>query len=145
MRREPNRSSYRVALEGDHGRAYNEEAFRHFLAMEQKRSERSGRPFSLLLLDLRNQPGGIAGFDAIIAQKLFSGLWVCLRETDFVGWFREDRVAGAVLTQLSAGAQPDMSRMIALRISGFLCDSLPPDIARSLRVRAYQLSPKVKR
>src|SRR5207249_10194531 len=77
-----------VALEGRLGEAYNEEAFRYFLAIERKRSERSGRPFLLLLVDLKEQSGVTVRIDPMVAPKLFSALWLCLRETDCVGWYR---------------------------------------------------------
>src|SRR4029077_9558004 len=97
------RRPYGVALEGRLGQAYNEEAFRYFLEIERKRAARARRPVLLLLLDLKEQPA--AHMDPILAGKLFSGLWICLRETDVIGWYREDRVAGAVLTQLEEGPQ----------------------------------------
>src|SRR2546427_11929887 len=101
MQVESDRCLSGVALEGRLGHAYNEEAFRYFLAIERKRSERSNRPFLLLLVDLKKQQGMTARIDADVAARLFSGLWLCLRETDCVGWFREGRVAGALLTQLA--------------------------------------------
>jgi len=34
-----------------------------------------------------------AQINPVLAPKLFSCLWLCLRETDVIGWYREDRVA----------------------------------------------------
>src|SRR4029077_18030827 len=93
------RRSYRVALEGRFGQAYNEEAFRYFLLIERKRAERARRPVLLLLLDLRGPPGRVR-IEPGRATKLCSCRCRCLRETDVVGWCREDRVVGAVLTQV---------------------------------------------
>src|SRR5260370_259758 len=45
MRDESAPSSLELELEGPQGQAYNESAFRHFLAIERNRSERSARPF----------------------------------------------------------------------------------------------------
>src|SRR3989442_10443803 len=89
-----------VALGGRLGQAYNEQAFRYFLAIERKRSERSGHPFLLLLGDLKDQDGASANFDSIVANNLFSNLRLFLRETDFVCWYREWHLAAAVLTVL---------------------------------------------
>ena len=47
------RCSCGVAFEGRLGQAYNEEAFRYFLAIERKRAERSHRTFLLLLVDVK--------------------------------------------------------------------------------------------
>src|SRR6266446_4785495 len=101
------RRSYGVSLEGRLGQAYNEDAFRYFLEIERKRAARAHRPVLLLLLDLRDQPEIGPRIDPMLAAKLFSGLWRCLRETDVVGWYREERVAGAVLTQVDDGPRSE--------------------------------------
>jgi len=133
------RQSYGFALEGRLGMAYNEQAFRYFLEIERKRAARAQRPVVLLLIDTKDSPPSGGHVDPVLAARLFSGLWRCLRETDVVGWYREDRVAGAVLTQLDDALGPDVSRLIRQRVNGTLCDGLSPDVARRLRVRVYQL------
>ena len=136
--------SYGVALEGRLGKAYNEEAFRYFLEIERKRAARAQRPVVLLLMDLRDSPQAGARIDAVLTGKLFSGLWQCLRETDVIGWYREDRVAGAVLTQLDDALPQDASGLIRQRVGGTLRVVFSPDVARRLRVRVYQLRPGLK-
>ena len=139
------RRPYGVALESRLGQAYNEEAFRYFLDVERKRASRAQRPVVLLLLDLRRLLSNGSPIDSLLAAKLFSGLWVCLRETDVVGWFREERIAGAVLTQLDSSPGPNVSPAIRHRVSGAISNVLPPEIARRLRVRVYQLHPRLER
>src|SRR5436190_8496415 len=95
------RYSCGFALQEGSGEAYNEEAFQYFLEIERKRSEISNRPFLLMLIEFERQEGTDARIDPAMAAKLFSVLSLCLRETDFVGWYREERVVGAVLTQHS--------------------------------------------
>jgi hypothetical protein len=126
------------------GPAYNEQAFRYFLEIERKRAARAQRPVVLLLMDPKESPRTGARIDPVLAAKLFSGLWRCLRETDVIGWYREDRIAGAVLTQLDDALRPDASSLIRQRVSGTLRDGLSPDVARRLRVRVYQLRPGLK-
>src|SRR2546426_7694446 len=137
-RGESDRCACGVAVEGRRGQAYNEEAFRCFLAIERKRSERSGHPFLLLLVDLKEQPRVGARIHPTVALKLFSGLWLHLRDSDFVGWYREERVAGAVLTELGDGFRTGVSHLIGQRVTEMLCERLPSDIARRLQVRVYQ-------
>ena len=120
------------------GQAYNEQAFRYFLAIERKRSERSGHPFLLLLVDLKEQEGAKASLDSMVANNLFSNLRLCLRETDFVGWYREERVAGAVLIELGDRHPTEVSRLIGQRVSERLYESLPSGVARRLQVCIYQ-------
>lgn len=138
MRAESDRCLSGVALEGRLGHAYNEQAFRYLLAIERIRSERSGCPFLLLLIDLKEQEGASARLDSMVANNLFSDLWLCLRETDCVGWYHEKRVAGAVLTELRNGRATEVSSLIGKRVRERLFDHLPSDVARRLRVRIYQ-------
>ena len=135
------RRSYGVSLEGRLGQAYNEDAFRYFLEIERKRAARAHRPVLLLLLDL---PAAGPRIDSMLAAKLFSGLWRCLRETDVVGWYREERVAGAVLTQLAAGPMPEVADEVGRRVTAGLREGLPAAVARRLQIRVYQLGPRVK-
>jgi hypothetical protein len=137
------RRSYRVALEGRFGQAYNEEAFRYFLLLERKRAERAHRPVLLLLLDLREPPGRVR-IDPALAAKLFSCLWRCLRETDVVGWCRENRVVGAVLTQVDDVVPPEVTAVIRQRVGEVLRQGFSAEVARPLRVRVYRLRPGPK-
>jgi hypothetical protein len=144
MRGDSDRCAYGVAIESRLGRAYNEEAFRYFLEIERKRTPRLGRPCLLLLAGLKNQAKPNMRIEPAIAARLFSGLWQCLRETDVIGWYREDRVAGALLTQLADGPLTDVSRLIRQRVSEALCHGLRPGVARRLNVHVYELRPKLK-
>ena len=139
------RRSYGISLEGRLGQAYNEDAFRYFLQIERKRAARANRPVLLLLLDLRHQPANSHRIDPMLAARLFSGLWRCLRETDVVGWYRENRVVGAVLTQVDDGLRSEVTRVARERVSTALCQDLSADVARRLRVRVYQLRAGLKR
>jgi hypothetical protein len=138
------RRAYGVALDGRFGQAYNEEAFRYFLQLERKRAARARRPVLLLLLDLR-EPSQRVPIDPALASKLFDCLCGCLRETDVVGWYREDRVAAAVLTQVDGvGLPPEATAVIRQRVGSALRECLSADVARNLRVRVYQLRPVPK-
>jgi hypothetical protein len=131
-------SSHGLAQEGRLGQAYNEQAFQYFLEIERKRAQRSGRPFLLLLADLKNQSGKSTLVGRPLASQLFAALWLCLRDTDFVGWYRENRVAGAVLTQRAELRDVDVSQQILTRITRVLIEQLPRDVAARLQVRIYQ-------
>jgi len=133
-----------LAPEDPAGRAYNQEAFRYFLENERNRSERSERPFLLLLVELKNQPGASARFDVAVAAKLFTGLGLCLRETDFVGWYRDGHLAGAVLTQLPAATGVDLCHVVRQRATTALAESLPSDVFSRLQMRIFQIPPSRK-
>src|SRR5437016_2060965 len=125
LRADPDMCPSGVALEDRLGHAYNEQAFRYLLAIEQKRSERSGCPFLLLLVDLKEESGIGVRIDPMVATKLFSALGLCLRETDVVGWYREERVAGAVLIELGERRPTEVSRLIGQRVKDRLYAGLP--------------------
>jgi len=138
------RCSCGVALESRLGHAYNEEAFRHFLAVERKRGGRSRRSCLLLLISMKKQPGMSGRIPPVVAARIFSGLWQGVREVDVVGWFRENRVAGAVLTQGADPPAPDVPRRIGHRITEILNERVPAPAARRLHVRVLQLRPAQK-
>jgi hypothetical protein len=127
------------------GHAYNEEAFRYFLGIERKRSERSGAPLLLLLVDLKGQPHGTDPMDSTLAESLFGGLSQSLRETDFVGWYHQGRVAGAVLMQRkNTPAGVDASLPVRDRVVRILGERLPAKVADRLQVRVFHLPSKDK-
>lgn len=127
-----------IPRESGLGQVYDEEAFRHFLAIEHKRSERSGQPYLLLLVDLQDHQDVRPLIDAAVAPKLFAGLWLCLRETDVIGWYVANRVVGAVLTDLGDGPTAHVCRVVHRMVSDVLDEHLPPDVAHQLQVRLYQ-------
>ena len=133
-----------LARQGGEVQAYNEAAFRYFLAIERKRSELSERPFLLLLIDLKNEAGVTTHIDSRAAALVFSSLSLRIRETDFAGWYREDHVIGAVLTQRAEMVSTDVSQLVGERFKEALCERLPRDVARRLQVRIYQVSAEIQ-
>jgi len=139
------RYSCGFALQEGSGEAYNEEAFQYFLEIERKRSEISNRPFLLMLIEFDKYPTSVnQEIDAVTAGKLFAILRQCLRETDFIGWYRDRRVAGAVLTQNGEPDRDDLSEVVRWRVNEALERHFPSDGPRGLQVRIYQLSPHAK-
>jgi hypothetical protein len=138
------RAPHGVALESSLGQACTEEAFRHFLSIEAKRSRRSGRPFHLLLVRVRTRATAKGGgtrldIDPEMAAKLFACLWLSLRETDLVGWFRDSRVAGALLTHMADAPARNVGELICEKVRKSLRESLPSDFVQHLDVRAVRL------
>jgi hypothetical protein len=117
---------------------YSEEAFRYFLGLERKRAERSGRSLLLLLVNLAADPNGAQSLAPEISSKLFSGLSVCVRDVDFIGWYRHGRVAGAVLTQGPDSPALEASDQIAQRVTELLRRRLSGQVAARLQIRVLQ-------
>lgn len=117
---------------------YSEEAFRYFLGLERKRAERSGRSLLLLLVNLTTDAAVGQTIPGGIATKLFSGLSLCIRDVDFLGWYRHGRVAGAVLTQGLDSPALEASEQIGQRVTELLSKRLPAPITSRLQVRVLQ-------
>jgi hypothetical protein len=141
---EPVRCSCDVVLERRAGQAYNEEAFRHFLAIERKRAERSQRPTFLVLIRVMQQTSDGGRIGPVAATKIFAALCHGLREVDVIGWFREDRVVGAVLGRGATPSEPDTRSRITHRIAEVLDSRVPAVVARRLHVRVVQLPPVLR-
>ena len=122
-------------------RAYNEAAFTYFLDIERKRSERSNRPFMLLLADFGPWPGVDPRMDQDVATSVLSGLSSCLRDTDFVGWYVHEQVAGAVLTERAELHDEKAVLNLRERVTRVLGDRLPKTLASRLQVRVYHQMP----
>jgi hypothetical protein len=137
----PTLTGFRV---GSGGHAYNEPAFRYFLDADRKRVDRAERSIILLLVSVRREPGRNSLLTDATASALFAGLVSCVREVDFVGWYRDGRIAGAVLPQ-PPGVPPELRGAIAARILASLQQFLPAAAGRHLRVRVVQLQGKEHR
>jgi hypothetical protein len=133
-----------VALEGRVGDVYTEPAFRHFLEVERVRAVRSGRTFFLLLVSLRRCPERGARFGSGAATTLFQGLGMCVREVDFIGWYRDRQVAGAVLAQGLEQPGAGASRRIVERANRVLSERVPRSVAARLRIRLVRLGSSSK-
>ncbi|MGH9242536.1 MAG: hypothetical protein ACRD3G_31185 [Vicinamibacterales bacterium] len=133
--------SYSEFASGAAGQAYNQTAFRHFLAIERRRAERSGRPLLLVLVALRGSRV-TSRFTNATAAGIFRGLGETVREVDFAGWFREGRIAGAVLTQGSGAASAPARDQVAERVMKSLRAHVPAGQFRNLRVRVVRFEPR---
>jgi hypothetical protein len=129
----------RLSLWGRKGQIYGEEAFRHLLAIERKRARRSNRSLFLLLVRFKGDSGSGLEIPPALAARLFSGLGLCVREIDFVGWHREGRIAGAVLAQGHTEPNPRAVTRIFERVTAVLRGRLPLTGDRILDVRVVPL------
>jgi lipopolysaccharide/colanic/teichoic acid biosynthesis glycosyltransferase len=99
-----------------------EPLFQRTLAKERKRTERSGTPFLLMLADL----GTCNSTEK--RRKLFSGILTALlrntRETDVIGWYKEDLVVGAMFTEITAQHKSQLLEAMLARVSELLRNQL---------------------
>jgi lipopolysaccharide/colanic/teichoic acid biosynthesis glycosyltransferase len=86
-----------------HSTILPEAIFLKMLCLERKRTERSRRPFILMLLDAAGLLKGGHREDAL--GKVIGALSRSTRETDITGWYRDSAVIGVVFTEI--GVNPD--------------------------------------
>jgi lipopolysaccharide/colanic/teichoic acid biosynthesis glycosyltransferase len=122
-RRASNGSDFATSkLSAGDRKALDEPAFKRCLSIERKRTERSGKPFLLMLLEteeLQNREG---------SQKIFSNVSKALldatRETDVVGWYKEHGPLGVVFTDLVGFDKSTLLSTMLTRVSNILRDNL---------------------
>jgi len=100
-----------------------EGAFLQLLRIERRRTERSGRPFMLVLISgegFHSAPG------VELAQKVVRALSSCTRETDILGWYEEHKALGMILTEIRETSASTVEAVLQ-KISALLQQSLPPE------------------
>ena len=105
--------------------ALTERAFMRMIAIERKRTERSGEPFLLMLLEAGNRQGSEGNGGAL--DRVLSVLLSFFRETDVIGWYKERTTVGVVFTGLAAEDKISILNPIQGRVSVLLRDKLTPD------------------
>ena len=99
----------------------NAEVFLRMISLERKRSERTQRPFVLLLMDTgRNQPTEKNGR---LLLDILSSLQAATRETDVMGWYEANAVVGVMFTEITPDNNLILSTILS-RISEVLRDRL---------------------
>ena len=99
-----------------YGAMHGKEALRYLLTSESKRSERSGHSFTILLIYSTDKHGLTVQMDRDVAKILVKALFCSLRETDYIGWYLEGRIVGAVLTVLAQDSAVEVSARIEQRL-----------------------------
>jgi hypothetical protein len=98
----------------------SEKAFRRILSLEQKRSERTQRPFALLLMDTGR---ALPNENAAVLRNILSVLQSATRETDLMGWHETNVSVGVMLTEIMLENHLILSAILS-RINATLRDKL---------------------
>jgi len=77
---------------------YNQSQFRHLLQVERRRSERSKRPFLMILVDISLVNSSDCRDENLEQIRLIFGS--SLRETDIGGWYEAPNIMGYILTEV---------------------------------------------
>lgn len=98
-----------------------EDVFHRMIALERKRSERTQRPFVLLLMDTgRSLPSEKNGR---VLLDILASLQLATRETDIMGWYQMNSVVGVMFTEITLDNNLILSTILG-RISDVLRDRL---------------------
>lgn len=116
------KSVFELDTPADNRYVLSEESFRRTISVERKRTERSRKPFLLMLLDMgREFP---TQNDQKILKEIASMLVSNTRETDVVGWYRKSAEIGVMFTELSIEDRKAVLSTMLNRISANLAEHL---------------------
>ena len=103
----------------------NGESFQRMLALERKRSERSQKPFLLMLVDLGERLPSASNGKA--SNDIVSALSFSTRVTDVIGWYKDDSVVGILFTEVVIENRSSIMGTMMTRISTMLSKALSPE------------------
>lgn len=103
-------------------RVLDEEAFQRMISLERKRSERSRKPFLLMLLDTGSSPASEKNTNVL--RNIVTALLVSTRETDVTGWYKDQAVVGVMFTELVVAEKSSILGAMFSRVSSTLKDNL---------------------
>ena len=106
-----------------HKEPLTEHVFLRLLTMERKRSERSGRSFLLIVLDAAQ----LFAQSRTAMARVTSALCGCIRETDLIGWHRQDAAVGIILTELGSADCSAIRRTLLDTLTSTLKSKLEPE------------------
>lgn len=119
---------------------YGKAPFHHLLRIERHRTERSGKPFLLMLLDISSLTAEERAKENL--EKLQSTLKSALRETDIRGWYESDRVIGVIFTEMMCVDRPSIEKIFR-KIHDRLAQKLPGEMLGKITV-SFHVFPEQK-
>jgi exopolysaccharide biosynthesis polyprenyl glycosylphosphotransferase len=98
-----------------------EDDFLRMVSLERKRSERSRKPFLLVLLDIGKH------MSRDITNRILTSVSKTLRETDTIGWYEGKTVVGIMFTEINMDDRGMILSTMMSRISATLRGTLSPE------------------
>lgn len=132
--------TYVTSLWRPNAEPYGPDVFRHLLAVERTRAEQSKRPLLLATVSMRSEAEP-QRMSRLVGAQVFSGLANTVREVDFIGWYRKDYVAAAVLVQGTAPG--DVAVAVEERVRRTVRGHLPAGLRDVVRVTVSRFPNKV--
>lgn len=100
----------------------NQDAFQRVISLERRRTERSRKPFVLMLLDMGDHLPAEATGKRL--SRLLGAISLCMRATDVAGWYKTDCVIGIMFTEIAIEDRGTVVSTIISRVSDMLWEHL---------------------
>ncbi len=88
---------------------YSAPHFHHMLRIERRRTERSKKPFLVMLLDISGLNTRHNGY---VYEKIKPILTSCSRETDIRGWYEHNKAMGVIFTEVASVDANSIERIV---------------------------------
>jgi lipopolysaccharide/colanic/teichoic acid biosynthesis glycosyltransferase len=111
----------------------SEDIFHSMLTLERRRAERSRKPFVLMLLDANLENGSAAG----ILRQAVDVILVCKRETDLIGWYKENAILGVIFSEVNADWQNPIAEVLRTKIETSLAEHLGVETAAKIAISLH--------
>ncbi len=116
----------------------DETTFRRMIAIERKRTERSKAPFVLMLLEAAGERGPKKS--ATTLKRVANALLSASRDTDLVGWYKDDAIVGTMFTGLIVNDKRAVLDTFLAKVSAALQEELTADEFNKVRI-SFHLFP----
>jgi hypothetical protein len=103
--------------------ALREQAFHRVISLEQRRAERSGKSFLLMLVDISQRLLDKSN-SQVASERILAALMPMTRETDIIGWYEEGSVSGVLFTEIAIDDLTSTTTAIMNRVSKTLKNHL---------------------
>ena len=110
------------SLVNDGRTALDETSFHRMISLERKRTERSRKPFLLMLLETGSRQPSPKNGHAL--SNIVSVLLASTRETDVTGWYKDQTVVGVVFSGLVIDDKNSILSTMLARVSSTLRHNL---------------------
>ena len=99
-------------------------SFHRMICLEERRAERSRKSVLLMLLEVNGVAGERECF--LLNRKMISVLSPITRETDVMGWYKENSILGLLFTEVAVDEVNSVTAAIMNRVSKVLKVNLSP-------------------
>jgi lipopolysaccharide/colanic/teichoic acid biosynthesis glycosyltransferase len=114
---------------------FDETVFMRLLHIERRRTERSGRAFVLLLIELKSLTSYSLWHQTLLIKNVLRALRVWRRQSDITGWYKTHAAIGVIFTELQEGE--GVAKKIVEKIHAELQVRLTPEQLATLTVTAH--------